>query len=235
MAETKKGKIVISKNGPYLVSGELPLDNEVMKPDEQGIPCKWEKSKSYQDQKTYALCRCGKSNNKPYCDGSHVGGFDGTETAKKQPYAEQAGIIKGPELTLTDAEDFCAGAGFCHRNGGTWALIEKSDNPEAKKDAIKEAGDCPSGRLVACNKSGKPIEPAFEQSISVTQQPTRGVSGPLWVKGEVQIESADGTSYERRNRVTLCRCGKSGNKPFCDGTHISIKFNDGDDAIKRKK
>ncbi|MGH9998927.1 MAG: CDGSH iron-sulfur domain-containing protein [Nitrosopumilaceae archaeon] len=37
----------------------------------------------------------------------------------------------------------------------------------------------------------------------------------------------DGTQYEKRNRVTLCRCGASSNKPFCNGSHASIKFNDG--------
>ena len=34
-------------------------------------------------------------------------------------------------------------------------------------------------------------------------------------------------SYEGRNRVTLCRCGASSNKPFCDGSHASVKFDDG--------
>jgi CDGSH-type Zn-finger protein len=53
------------------------------------------------------------------------------------------------------------------------------------------------------------------------------------VKGGVQIKSSDGFVYEPRNRVTLCRCGQSGNKPFCDGTHISMKFNDGDKSLKK--
>ncbi|MFH1182352.1 MAG: CDGSH iron-sulfur domain-containing protein [Candidatus Woesearchaeota archaeon] len=232
MAE--KGKIVVSKNGPYIVSGGLPLDKETIKPDNQGTPCDWEVAKKYPDQEKYSLCRCGKSENKPYCDGSHTAGFDGTETASKEPYSEQARVLKGPDLILTDAQDFCVGAGFCHRNGGTWHLTEKSDDPEARKTAIKEACDCPSGRLVACEKTGKPIEPDFKQSITVVEQPIKGVSGPLWVKGYVPIESADGSQYEKRNRVTLCRCGKSENKPFCDGMHIDIKFNDGDESLKKK-
>ncbi|MCJ7713336.1 CDGSH iron-sulfur domain-containing protein, partial [Candidatus Bathyarchaeota archaeon] len=58
------------------------------------------------------------------------------------------------------------------------------------------------------------------------------VSGPIWVKGGVIVESSDGTSYEVRNRQTLCRCGKSENKPFCDGTHIKAGFNDGDKSLK---
>ena len=53
------------------------------------------------------------------------------------------------------------------------------------------------------------------------------MSGPIWVKGGIRIEGADGKSYEIRNRVTLCRCGQSSNKPFCDGTHASMHFHDG--------
>jgi CDGSH-type Zn-finger protein len=51
-------------------------------------------------------------------------------------------------------------------------------------------------------------------------------AGPLWLRGGVQVIGADGFHYELRNRVTLCRCGASQNKPFCDGTHASIKFQD---------
>jgi CDGSH-type Zn-finger protein len=42
----------------------------------------------------------------------------------------------------------------------------------------------------------------------------------------VQVIGADGFAYEVRNRVTLCRCGASRNKPFCDGSHASIGFSD---------
>jgi CDGSH-type Zn-finger protein len=111
--------------------------------------------------------------------------------------------------------------------------VEKSDDPRLKQLAIEEAGNCPSGRLVAWGKmSGQPLEPKFEPSISVTEDTVQKVSGPLWVKGGVEIEAADGFSYEVRNRVTLCRCGRSVNKPFCDGNHCKIKFNDGDEKLK---
>ena len=51
-------------------------------------------------------------------------------------------------------------------------------------------------------------------------------AGPLWVTGGIPIRRADGTFLETRNRVTLCRCGQSKNKPFCDGTHGKIGFKD---------
>ena len=153
----------------------------------------------------------------------------GTETASKKSYNSQAETFSGPNLDLKDAPNLCAGSRFCHRQGGTWDLTEKSDNPKAKKLAIEEACNCSSGRLTAIDKeTGKVVESDFEPSISVTEDNPAKVSGPLWVKGGIIIESSDGTTYEPRNRQTICRCGKSHNKPFCDGTHLRIKFNDGE-------
>jgi CDGSH-type Zn-finger protein len=129
---------------------------------------------------------------------------------------------------LTDAEELCATARFCHRAGGTWKLVKNSDDLESKEIAITEACDCPSGRLVAWDKkSGKAIEPEFQPSIGLVEDPEKRVSGPIWVKGVVPIESSSAQKYEIRNRVTLCRCGASENKPFCDGRHIDIEFDDG--------
>lgn len=227
-------KIKIIKNGPYLVSGKLPLGKEIIMPDGEGNPIVWKKGKSFPEQEEYALCRCGQSKNKPFCDGTHLKNkFNGKETARMDKYADQCQKISGPDLDLTDAEELCAAAGFCHRMGGTWNLTEKSDNPDFKKVAIEQACNCPSGRLVAWDKkTKKAIEPTFKQSISVTEDACQQVSGPLWVKGNVLVESADGKEYEIRNRVTLCRCGKSSNKPFCNGSHIPARFNDGDETIK---
>ncbi|MCL1897984.1 MAG: CDGSH iron-sulfur domain-containing protein [Micrococcales bacterium] len=47
------------------------------------------------------------------------------------------------------------------------------------------------------------------------------------VRGPVQIVSADGENYEVRNRVDLCRCGESSNKPFCDASHVPAEYVDG--------
>ena len=75
-------------------------------------------------------------------------------------------------------------------------------------------------------KTGQEIEQKLPPSIGVVEDPALGCSGPLWVPGGMTIESSDGTPYEVRNKVALCR-GVSINKPFCNGSHASIKFKDG--------
>ena len=224
-----KPKIKVTKDGPYQVSGSLALAKEISVLGSDGEPESWKKLDSYPLQGTYLLCRCGRSADKPFCDGKHIeSGFNGTETAARKNYLEMSEKTVGPGLDLTDAQCFCSIARFCHRAGDTWTLTEKSDDQKAKKIAIEEAGNCPSGRLVARDKNtGKSIEPQFEPSVSVTEDARHNVSGPLWVKGGVPVESADGFGYEVRNRVTLCRCGKSSNKPFCNGAHIKARFKDG--------
>ena len=167
------------------------------------------------------LCRCGHSKNKPFCDGTHLKmSFVGTETAGNEEYLDEPKILEGPAITLADVEAICASARFCHRAGGIWNIIKDTGNPEVKQTVIEESCDCPSGRLVVHGKkTGKAIEPDFEKSIVAIEDPQVGVSGPLWVRGCVPIESADGKTYRVRNRITLCRCGKSQNKPFCDSSH----------------
>ena len=74
MFETKpiKKKIIITKNGPYQVSGSLPLNKEIITPDANGDPMKWAKGETHPMQRNYDLCRCGASKNKPFCDGKHI-------------------------------------------------------------------------------------------------------------------------------------------------------------------
>ena len=82
-------------------------------------------------------------------------------------------------------------------------------------------GQCPSGRLVVRDSvTGETLEPDLAPSIVLVEDPSEGVRGPVWVRGGISITSADGSTYEVRNRVTLCRCGASANKPFCDGSHF---------------
>ena len=221
-------KIVVLENGPYEVSGSVPLAIQVITEDD-GNSWDWTEGKAFPLQPTYKLCRCGKSKHKPFCDGTHTRiGFDGDETASRVPIARQSEEYDGPTLHLSDAENLCAFARFCDPGGKIWSLIERTDNPKARELVIREAMHCPAGRLVLHDKrTGKEIEEPLPPSIGVVEDPALGCSGPLWVRGGITVESADGTRYETRNRVTLCRCGASVNKPFCNGSHASIRFNDG--------
>lgn len=214
-------RIEITKDGPFLVSGGLPLNEQSIVTNAEGESIDYRENKKFPPKPQYVLCRCGQSGNKPFCDGTHVAvPFDGTETASRQPYLEQADTINGPTMRLTDAEGLCAFARFCDPKGRIWNLVQQPENPETRKIVEHEAGHCPAGRLVLWDRvTGKPIEPKFEPSLVLIEDTEKKVSGPIWVRGGIPVVSADGKTLEIRNRVTLCRCGQSSNKPYCDGAH----------------
>ena len=222
-------QIRIVKNGPYIVTGKVPLSEKIITPH-------GEKSYVYEDGQelpqsdTYALCRCGQSKNPPFCNGRHVQtAFNGTEIASKDNYIDRVKQrILGPDMELYD-DGRCAYARFCHREAGdAWELVELTDECEdLKEEAIKAACQCPSGRLVLLDDEGKMIEPDYDPAVEILQDPEKDVSGPIAVKGYVPLFSADGDSYEVRNRMALCRCGQSKNMPFCDGQHLHQGFQDG--------
>ncbi len=229
MSKSSGRKIVVSKNGPYTVSGDIPMSIQIITPNEEGQSWDWEEGKTFKTSRQYDLCRCGHSKEKPFCDGTHSKiGFVGTEAATRRPYVRQAETFDGPALVLSDAEELCAFARFCDPGGKIWGLIGQTDDPEARRLVVREANHCPAGRLVVHEKkTGRDIEQKLPPSIGVVEDPAIGCSGPLWIRGGITVESADGTPYEVRNRVTLCRCGASANMPFCNGSHASIKFRDG--------
>ncbi|HUL19625.1 MAG TPA: CDGSH iron-sulfur domain-containing protein [Steroidobacteraceae bacterium] len=222
-------RVTVTKNGPYLVSGKVPLARQTIVADPEGGSESWRESDPFPAQEGYALCRCGHSANKPFCDGTHKKvGFDGTETASREPYSRQAQLMQGPVLALSDAESLCAFARFCDPHGQVWAQVERTDDPEVRATFLRQVNNCPSGRLVAWDRgTGEPIEEKLGISIGVVEDPPQGVSGPLWLRGGIPLIAADGFAYEVRNRVTLCRCGASKHKPFCDGSHAAVRFRDG--------
>jgi CDGSH-type Zn-finger protein len=221
-------KITVTENGPYLVDGGVPISHQHIVTNDEGDSLEWREGASVPSPKKCALCRCGRSGTKPFCDGTHTRvAFDGTETASRDLYESQAGRIDGPTMVLEDAEKLCAFARFCDPHGQVWNLVKESDQPRAAKLVVHEAGHCPGGRLVAKHRAtGQAIEPHFDPSIGLVQDTAKGVSGPLWVRGGIAVIGADGHAYEVRNRIALCRCGASSNKPFCDGSHATIRFND---------
>jgi CDGSH-type Zn-finger protein len=207
-------KIKVTKDGPYAVYGRVPLKEETLQKDVMGRPDKWTETKKHYPDEIYMLCRCGKSTNKPFCTGDHTN-FNGTETAKREAFYNNAKTYPGAEgAELIQNPSFCVGAAFCHGKNNVAQTVKSQATLNV---ALQQTYDCPGGSLVI-KINGKEQEPKFEKGISDTVIPPK--KGPIWVKGGIQVESADGYKYEVRNRVTLCSCGKSSNKPYCDGAHL---------------
>lgn len=232
LEKVKGVHIEIEENGPYVVKGKVPLK-------QQFISGERNQSEEYvdgeiftpEDENEVALCRCGKSKNKPYCDGSHKTqtDYDLTCTAKHHDLLDGSEVQYGPVLSLTDNEEYCAYGRFCDVRESVWEYVMQ-EGEEAKAMAIKEAQLCPAGRLIIWdNATGKALEPYLIPCISILEDPHCGVSGPIFVQGGIQIIDPKGKAYEVRNRVTLCRCGMSEHKPFCNGAHAAKEneFHDG--------
>jgi CDGSH-type Zn-finger protein len=218
--------VKVSRDGPYMVTGNVRLSQQVIATGSDGSPEAWREKELPPAGPKFALCRCGHSSRKPFCDGSHERyGFDGTEVASRTPFLDQAQVFDGPALALLDVEKLCAFARFCDANGQVWNQVAETADPEMRAMFIRQVENCPSGRLVVWDKAaGTAIEPHLPPSIGLIEDPTAGCSGPLWLRGGISVVSATGEAYEMRNRMTLCRCGESKDKPFCDGTHAAIKF-----------
>lgn len=204
----EKYRIVIADGGPYLVYGQPPLVQQFIMPNGEGEIWYFKEGAHYstKDEPT-ALCRCGYSKNKPYCDGSHEhADWDPALTASTRPLLEDAEQIDGPEITLTDNEKYCAFARFCDAKGRVWNLAEE-EGQEAAELTIREANHCPAGRLSAWKDDKAPVEPHFDPGLGLLEDPLLRISSALWVRGGIPVQRPDGFTYEIRNRVTLCRCG----------------------------
>ncbi|MEW8378186.1 MAG: CDGSH iron-sulfur domain-containing protein, partial [Candidatus Thiodiazotropha taylori] len=128
--------VTVSYQGPYFVTGDLAIEGAPE--DMPGVRFR------------AALCRCGLSKNKPYCDNSHEGNFKdyGAVGETGEPLKQRGG-----QLNVTPLED-----------------------------------------------------------------------GPLLLAGNVTVKASSGRTAWQGEKLALCRCGASKNKPFCDGTHNGIGF-----------
>jgi CDGSH-type Zn-finger protein len=224
--------ILVEKEGPYLVYGKPSINQEIITPNEKGESWTYTKGKSVENtEEPIALCRCGQSHHKPCCDCTHeYVEWDSEETASKEALLPKAKQFHGDRVGMLlndNGRKYCTFSRFCDVDGDIWKLMGKAATVEDKALMEHEATHCPSGRLVLVNeKTGQVYEPELNPAIGIIEDRVMKVSGPIWVKGGIRIQSADGDSYEIRNRATLCRCGKSKNKPFCDGSHLDLKFQD---------
>jgi CDGSH-type Zn-finger protein len=217
-------RIRVQKDGPYIVCGNVPLVHKVQIVSEHGEPLAWKKDKVLETGEPYALCRCGQSRKKPFCDGAHSqAGFDGTESADIRPTRARQIILGGTRIVVRCDQLLCMNSGFCGtRQTNIQRLVHHTDDTQVRALVIAMIEHCPSGSLTYRLAEGEPdVEPDLPEQIAVTTEITSAgpIAGPLWVTGNIPIERADGQPFETRNRVTLCCCGLSGEQPLCDGTH----------------
>jgi CDGSH-type Zn-finger protein len=217
--------IHIRENAAYEVRGGVPIARTAQVETEYGEPVDWAPLEPIETgEPPVLLCRCGRSATKPFCDDTCDGlEWDGTEVADLRPRAARAEVFPGDGIVITDDITLCTQAGYCgDRFRKVWDMLEDSDDPEIRARIRRMVELCPSGRIAhAAGIGAEEVEPVLEPGIGVIRD------GPYWVRGGIQVESSDGEEYEVRNRVTLCRCGHSGNKPFCDGTHKVVGFREG--------
>jgi uncharacterized Fe-S cluster protein YjdI len=90
-------------------------------------------------------------------------------------------------------------------------------NAASAEDIARAVDSCPSGAL-RWRRPGREVAPG-SPTIEIRPSP----DGPLLVRGRIRVVRPDGTS-EELSRAAFCRCGHSGNKPFCDGTHREVGF-----------
>ena len=216
-------RITVQPNGPYIVFGNVPLVRKSEVISEHGEPLTWKKDEVLKTGERYALCRCGQSSAKPFCDGSYAhADFDGSEVADTGNISEREVTYEGTRIFVKDDRSVCIHSGFCgDRITNVWKMTLDSHDTQVRARMMSMIERCPSGALsYSLEGDGENLEPDLPVAIAITPD------GALWVSGGIPVERSDGQPLEVRNRVTLCRCGGSSNKPLCDGTHKEIGFSE---------
>lgn len=218
-AEQPEPVVKVAAGGPYLVSGDVPIKAKTPIMSEHGEPLTWKTSDLAETKPRYALCRCGGSANKPFCDGTHASvEWDDTEAEGAGDYSERAGSLGGENIEIFDDRKTCVHAGFCGNEiTNIWKMASKTGDSRVRAQAMAMVENCPSGALTFA-VDGDVIEPSLSAEVAIV------ADGPIWITGGIRIEGSDGEALESRNRVTLCRCGHSANKPLCDGSHKEAGF-----------
>lgn len=170
-----------------------------------------------------ALCRCGGSKSKPFCDGTHGAiGFRDRNTA--DPAKDKRERYAGKRITIFDNRSICAHAGYC--TDGLKSVFRMREEPwidaggAGVEEIIATIRKCPSGALSYAIDGVEAEAPLRGPMVTVTDNGPYAVTGGIELVG---VKFAEGASPEH---YTLCRCGASRNKPFCDGSHWDAGFRD---------
>ena len=211
----ERPRIACLPNGPYYLLNDLqasPVPNLVRS---SGAACSTVRG--------VAPCRCGGSKNKPFCDGTHsTNGFSGRKLADGS--ANKRDTYEGKRITIFDNRAICAHAGLC--TDGLKSVFRYGEEPwidadgAAVADIIATIDKCPSGALSYAIDGAERKEKERPPRVVVTD------NGPYAVQGSIDLMNVDFGAGASREHYTLCRCGASANKPFCDGSHWRVEFKD---------
>jgi len=211
--------IVTAKNGPYLVTNvpavRTPLGETLTLPPQ------------------LALCRCGGSATKPFCDGTHASN-EFTDAKDPNRVPDQRDTYPGQQVTVFDNRGICQHSGLCTDRLPTVFRTDAepfvAPSGGRMDEIIRAVRDCPSGALSLAFDGDEARDLADwhgqrEAAIEVTQD------GPYRVTGGIGLTDATGADVPRaagssREHYALCRCGHSQNKPFCSGMHWYVEFRD---------
>ncbi len=208
MSSEKKPSITSALDGPYMVKDLKNFANQ---------------KGPIETKETMALCRCGGSANKPYCDGTHA--KIGFSSAKLEGRVEdKRENYMGEKITIHDNRGICAHAGRC--TDSLASVFRLKEEPWIHPDAasadeiIATIQKCPSGALSYSVDDVEHRDRDGEPTIFVAP------NGPYVVSGGPDLLDTIWGESASKEYFTLCRCGGSKNKPFCDGTHWYNKFTD---------
>src|SRR5262245_40482071 len=209
-----KPRIACLPNGPYYLLNDATAAT---------VPnlCR-ANGKSCETVRGIALCRCGGSKNKPFCDGTHgTNGFTDKRIAEGQ--GKRVSYI-GRQVTIHDNRSICAHAGFC--TDRLKAVFRMKQEPwidpdgASAEEIIETVKSCPSGALSYSIESVEYRDQDRDPLVRVTD------NGPYAVTGGIELVGVTFAAGASKEHYTLCRCGASKNKPFCDGSHWAVGFRD---------
>ncbi len=208
-SEDKMITIECAPNGPLIVNNLPSLRNS--------------RGESLPLRPTFGLCRCGKSANKPFCDGTHATvGF--SDTNRSDGSLNKRDNYVGKTITIHDNRGLCAHVSYCADE--LEAVFNADQEPWIHPNAatsemvIKTINKCPSGALSYSVKGVEHREQDCPPEIVVSKD------GPYFIRGGIELKNQSRGEGASEEHYTLCRCGGSKNLPFCDGTHRTIQFKD---------